>query len=313
VNTEPHEQRLILLLADISGYTKFMVENQLSAVHGQMVISHLLEALLQEVDLPLELQEIEGDAIFLIATRADDEDWQLVLKDVRTKLLRFFEVFIQAAAALGEMTACKCAICTHADELKLKIIVHTGRAVFHMLAGRRQVSGTDVILAHRLLKNSVPGNEYLLLSDDAYREFGREMGIEFEPGNETYDNLGKVKTWAHHLGDRFESAREAFYALDAEQEEEAIQAYMRFGRRAQFPALWKQARQPTTNAGLISRALFTVYSVLSLPIFVTRYPATVRRHIAAKREARRSASGGQRKTPQSESGAVPVQTDEPES
>ncbi len=303
---EPTEQRVILLLADISGYTRFMVENQLSAVHGQMVISHLLESLLSEVDLPLELQEIEGDAIFLIATRADDDDWGSVFADVQTKLLRFFEVFIDAAAGLAEMTACKCAICTHADQLKLKIIVHTGRAVFHTLGGRRQVSGTDVILAHRLLKNSIPGSEYLLLSDEAYREFGEGMGIRFEPGQETYDGLGTVETWVHHLDEQIENARDAFYALDPEQEEQAIQDYVRFGWRAHVAALFQQARQPTTNAGFLRRALFTAFSLLQLPIFMTRYPSVVRQHVAEKRAARQSGiqAAGTPETTQSESASV---------
>lgn len=291
MDSEPREQRVILLLADLSGYTRFMVENQLSAVHGQMVISHLLESLLREVDLPLELQEIEGDAIFLIATRPDDGDWESVMKEVQTKLLRFFEVFIEAAAGLGEMTACQCAICTHADDLKLKIVAHTGRAVFHTLGGRRQVSGTDVILAHRLLKNSVPGNEYLLLSGDAYRAFGEGMEIGFEPGEETYEGLGTVQTWVHHLGERLETARDSFYALDAEQEQQAIHSYMRFLGRPQVAALWKQLREPTTSAGFLRRVLFTLGQALSLPVVMLRYPAAVRRHLAEKRAARSSQLG----------------------
>jgi len=50
---EPSEARVVLILADISGYTKFMVENQLSAMHGQMVITTLIETILREVDIPL--------------------------------------------------------------------------------------------------------------------------------------------------------------------------------------------------------------------------------------------------------------------
>ena len=133
--SEPREQRLIIILADISGYTKFMVENHLSAVHGQMVITHLIESLLREVDIPLELQEIEGDALFLYATRPDDDaQWQDVVTQVQTKLSRFFDAFIESTTGLREMTACKCAICIHADELKLKVIVHSGRAVFHTIS-----------------------------------------------------------------------------------------------------------------------------------------------------------------------------------
>jgi hypothetical protein len=70
---------------------------------------------------------------------------------------------------MAEATPCGCAICRNLGELKLKVIVHVGRAVFHEIAGRPQISGADVILAHRLLKNSLPNREYLLLSEPAFR------------------------------------------------------------------------------------------------------------------------------------------------
>ena len=61
------QDRVVIVLADISGYTRFMVENRTSAVHGQLCINSLVETLLEQVDIPLILQEIEGDAIFLYA------------------------------------------------------------------------------------------------------------------------------------------------------------------------------------------------------------------------------------------------------
>lgn len=284
---EPREQRVIIILADISGYTKFMVENHLSAVHGQMVISHLLESLLREVDIPLELQEIEGDAIFLFATRPDDaSEWEEVLKQVQTKLLRFFEVFILAAAGLGEMTACKCAVCKNADQLKLKIVVHTGRAVFHSLGGRRQVSGADVILAHRLLKNSLPDAEYLLLSEAAYQELGRDLGLEFHESQESYESLGTVAVHVHYLTDRVEQARDVFYTLEPEQEKAAIREYIGQAGRSFLPAALEQLARPTSNAGWLRRVLFIVSWALYLPLFRLRYPREVARHLAQKRALR---------------------------
>ena len=132
---EPREQRLVIILADLSGYTKFMVENQLSAVHGQMCITFLIETILREVDIPLQLQEIEGDAVFLYAAHpGDDDQWREVLDQVRTKLLRFFEVFYAGTVTAMESTPCKCAICRNADDLTLKLIVHSGSAVFHSIA-----------------------------------------------------------------------------------------------------------------------------------------------------------------------------------
>jgi hypothetical protein len=38
------QRQLIIILSDISGYTRFMVENRTAALHGQMVISRLIES-----------------------------------------------------------------------------------------------------------------------------------------------------------------------------------------------------------------------------------------------------------------------------
>ena len=47
-----------------------MLENQTAAVHGRMTITGLIESILAQVDIPLTLQEIEGDAVFPYAARA---------------------------------------------------------------------------------------------------------------------------------------------------------------------------------------------------------------------------------------------------
>src|SRR5262245_42056563 len=89
------QRQLVIILADISGYTRFMLENQTAAVHGQMVINGLIEALLKQVDIPLTLQEIEGDAVFLYAVHpGSDASWREVVEEVSRKLDRFFRAFI---------------------------------------------------------------------------------------------------------------------------------------------------------------------------------------------------------------------------
>ena len=109
---EPTEKRVVIVLADISGYTQFMVENQMSAVHGQQCITFLIETLIREIDIPLRLQEIEGDALFLYAEDpGTDEAWQDALEQIPAKLLRFFDAFYEGAVLAMEATPCKCAIC----------------------------------------------------------------------------------------------------------------------------------------------------------------------------------------------------------
>ena len=284
---QPRENELVIILADISGYTRFMVENQLSAVHGQICISTLIEALLREVDIPLTLQEIEGDAVFLYADHPGDaEAWQEVLLQVRTKLGRFFEVFHESVVTAAESTPCHCAICSNADALSLKIVVHRGKAVFHEIAGRPQVSGADVILAHRLLKNSVASNQYLLMSETAYRDLGAEMGLDFVSGQEHYDEFGNVVTHVRVMDDSIDEARTALYALDERALTERARKYARWAVLEQISAAVAQVRNPATEASWLSRVVFAIRVTLLAPVEMAVLFFAIPRKLLAQKLAR---------------------------
>jgi len=281
---EPRENELVIILADISGYTKFMMANQMSAVHGQICITHLIETLLSEVDIPLHLQEIEGDAVFLYAENPGDADqWQDVLAEIRRKLLRFFEVFYGAIQTSREATPCHCAICAHADDLHLKIVVHSGRAVFHQIGGRPQVSGPDVILAHRLLKNSVPDDEYLLMSEAAYRDLGQKMERAFVPGREKYEAIGDVATYVHFLNEDVERVREQLYSAEPEEFQRRVSGYFSAIVKNQRRALWKHLTSPVHPAGVFSRIGFAAMLLVMTPIRRSRFREASERKLQKRR------------------------------
>jgi hypothetical protein len=181
-------------------------------VHGQQLITSLIEALIAIVAIPLELQEIEGDALFLYARHpGDDAGWSKTCADVARKLPRFFETFADRLVRERESTLCRCGTCQNADRLKLKVIVHSGEALFHKIDRFQNLSGVDVILAHRLLKNSLAGGEYLLLSDAARRDLPLPDALEFASGKESYEGFGEIATWVHHLSDPRVEARERLF------------------------------------------------------------------------------------------------------
>jgi len=285
---DARERQLVVILADISGYTRFMLDNQMSAVHGQQIITALIETMLREVDIPLQLQEIEGDALFLYAAHPGDEaGWQDVLAQVRSKLPRFFEVFFQEMVPAAEATPCHCAICKNLDELKLKVIVHVGRAVFHTIAGRAQISGADVILAHRLLKNSLPNREYLLMTESAYRELGREMSADFEEGVESYDAFGSVKTYVQRLDGAVERERTSFYALPSKDFAARVRDYARVAGLGQFRALGEQVRRPAAPVSWLRRAGFVLRLVLESPFMLAYIVLVQPGRIRARHSAER--------------------------
>jgi hypothetical protein len=291
------ERRLVIILADISGYTRYMAENQMSAVHGQQLITALLESILREVDIPLVLQEIEGDAVFLYADHpGSEEGWQEVLSEVSLKLERFFSAFLGELVSRAESTLCECGVCEHLDSLKLKIVVHSGVAVFHEIAGRPQVSGVDVIAAHRLLKNSVPSDEYLLMSEAAYEDLSRGMEGTFDRGQESYESLQPVVTYVRLMGENREKAREEFYALSEAEMNAKARHYTRFAVAAAIPELWRHVRRPASADGLLARLWFAFTFLLSAPVIYAKMLRGVPRHVREKRARYRSESAAQSTT-----------------
>jgi len=282
--TQPREQPLVIILADISGYTRFMLENQTAAVHGQQCITYLIETLLREVDIPLQLQEIEGDAVFLYAARAgsDEAAWREVLTQVRRKLPRFFDAFVEGMSLAAEATPCGCAVCRDAGTLKLKLIVHSGRAVFHSIAGRPMISGPDVILAHRLLKNSQQGSEYLLMTEPAYRDIGREMGGEFQPREERYEDFGQVRTYVQRFGERWARAREALFALPDPALAARGRLYVAGGVYGEYRATLRHLFQPAAPRGWPARAAFALKRFFALPAEFLYYLLVIPRRLRAR-------------------------------
>lgn len=282
--TEPREQPLVIILADISGYTRFMLENQKSAVHGQQCITFLIETLLREVDIPLKLQEIEGDAIFLYAAREGDEAaWREALAQVRAKLPRFFAAFVEGMSLAAEATPCACSVCRDAGTLKLKLIVHSGTAVFHSIGGRSLVSGADVILAHRLLKNAVPGTEYLLMTESAYRDLGRDMEGDFQPGEEHYEGFGAVKTFVQRNSPRWARSREALLSLPGPELAAHARMYVAGGIIGEYRATLRQLLRPAVKRGWGARAGFALRRFFALPLELLYYLTVVPRRLRARR------------------------------
>ena len=186
---------LLLIIADISGYTRYMTANSKTLAHSQTIITELIHALVQEIELPLEVAKLEGDAIFLFCRKNSGAiSWMETRRVVAEKLLAFFRQFSARLDELGGSTTCTCNACTHIEKLQLKVVVHSGEALFHRVLIFTELAGVDVIIAHRLLKNSVKADQYLLLTEAARHDLEFSETISFADGSETYEDLGHIKT-----------------------------------------------------------------------------------------------------------------------
>ena len=90
----------------------------------------------------------------------------------------------------------------------LKFVVHHGTAIHQKVAGRQELLGSDVIIAHRLLKNEVVERlgmrAYALISQaciDASDLDSDALGMT--PHGESYERIGDVPSWVHDLDRRW--------------------------------------------------------------------------------------------------------------
>lgn len=163
-------QELFIFIADISGYTDYMIKNKTDYSHGTQIILKLLDCLIKEISLPFEIAKLEGDAIFLYILK-DKLPADLALGK---KILHFFDVFLAKVKEMQNNNDCPCGACSNIGHLNLKVIGHYGSATIDKIGKFEELSGVDVILAHRLLKNEVPSKRYLLLTEQAYRQIALE-------------------------------------------------------------------------------------------------------------------------------------------
>ena len=195
-----------LLLADISGYTSFLQDVEVAHrddafANGAVpqaygLMSSLLDGIVACLVPPFTLSKIEGDAVFAFATAdAEVPHGEALIDQVRACYADFASRIGQA----GAIWTCTCAACVRANTLDLKFVVHAGKFVLQEIAGSRELSGPEVVMAHRLLKNGaaqhVGDGAYLLLSEAAANSL--EVSIaDAIPMTETYEHYDPISTFA---------------------------------------------------------------------------------------------------------------------
>jgi 2-polyprenyl-3-methyl-5-hydroxy-6-metoxy-1,4-benzoquinol methylase len=143
------------------------------------------------------VNRIEGDAIFLYAEKDPDPGvWSDVSARLARSLVEFVQVFVQKLAELVATTICNCEACSDIDKLRLKVIVHTGTVLVYQIGRFTEIHGLDAIIVHRLQKNSVGKDQYILLTDAAFRELAPEFPID-QRAVEHYDGIGDVPIHVH--------------------------------------------------------------------------------------------------------------------
>ena len=186
----PSTHKALLVIADISGFTQFMKSHKNAANQAMQVVVELLKAVISAAAPPLKLAEVEGDAVFFYAICNESSDITREITAIKKQVMSFFRLFYQTLRRLCAFNLCALG----AQDLRLKVIIHAGEVAIEHIHGFDKLFGMDVILAHRLLKNSVPAQEYVLMTESAHNWLGDFHQLEPERQTEYCEGIGVVET-----------------------------------------------------------------------------------------------------------------------
>jgi hypothetical protein len=198
-----------LLLFDLSGYTEFLVRSELHRAPG--ILQSLLGTVVEHIEAPLEIAEVEGDAIFAYAPEGSFRRGETLVEGIE----RIYCAFAAAREQMERNATCDCAGCRMVAGLDMKVIAHHGTfALGRMRAGREvKPVGAEVVVAHRLLKNRITEATGVR----AYAYFTQScvdaLGLDWIAGRatahaETYEHVGSVSGYVHDLHPVWAAERE---------------------------------------------------------------------------------------------------------
>jgi hypothetical protein len=186
------ENNALIFIPDISGFTKFITKCNID--HSNQIISDLINVILNSNLLELKVAEIEGDAVLFYLKGTLPKKEEIILQSKR-----MFIDFHTNLKAIERNFFCKCGSCMTASDLTLKFIAHYGACKEVPIQNSTKLIGSDVILAHRLLKNTVPEREYILLSEkylksQQSKSIIEEDWVDIKSNIENFENFGEIRT-----------------------------------------------------------------------------------------------------------------------
>jgi hypothetical protein len=186
-----------LVLADVSGYTKYLRDTELE--HAQDVLADLIETVVGGLRPALRLSKLEGDAAFAYAL--DSEIGASMMLDT---IDQTYFAFRSRLRDIRQATTCNCNACRLIPSLNLKFVAHNGRFVRNTVAGNEELTGSDVVVAHRLLKNTVTEQlgyvGYALHTESCVTALGLDpIILGWQEHREGYEDVGEILSHVEDL------------------------------------------------------------------------------------------------------------------
>jgi hypothetical protein len=164
--------------------------NKTEILHSVHIISELLETIIDNNIMGLKIAEIEGDAVFFYKKGTLPKS-KLLFEQIE----KMYMAFHLQLKLYDRDRICSCGACSSVINLSIKFVSHFGDVVERNIYNHFQLMGSDVTLIHKLLKNNIDEDEYLLFSENSL-DHNKQNGIpswaSIKSETTDYIGIGKV-------------------------------------------------------------------------------------------------------------------------
>jgi hypothetical protein len=236
------------VITDISGYTEYLTQSELD--HANETLQGLFDAQLAQIRPPLLLSGFRGDAIFLYAPETGFVRPQSFVESLEN----LYFVFADTLRQMKFNTTCTCRACRNMANLDLKMCIHYGEYLVQKLGDRQELLGADVIVPHRMLKNTVIEatgvRAYALFTEASAQALDlASLCDDLRPHREEYEPLGPVQMLVHDLHRAW--AREQARRRTAVDRSHAWVAYEGGDPPYPAPLVWDYLTEPGLEARVL--------------------------------------------------------------
>lgn len=181
----------LICIPDISGFTKFMAETDIE--FSRKIIPPLLRTIVSSNIIKMEVGEIEGDAVVFYRFGALP-----TMRELMDQCIEFYTKFKEQLEKLEGDFSEEFKVHHTSTNMTLKIICHAAEITSTHIEGITKLIGEDMVVVHKLLKNSVQEVEYILLTDKLIACYTAEAienalnGEQLIPGSDEYEHIGKI-------------------------------------------------------------------------------------------------------------------------
>ena len=186
------ETSAFICIPDITGFTEFMSEVSLES--SKRIIPSLLNRIIYANSINLKISEIEGDAVLFYRNGPLPSAQELI-----AQCRRFFHEFRAELDQIVERNDNHHEYRDLTRKLGLKVIMHYGPIGMVQVGSHLKLMGEEIIVAHRLLKNSVSEKEYVLFSQDVVEQLkGSESSLITDWAVRQDDHYDHIGTMMYH-------------------------------------------------------------------------------------------------------------------